>query len=142
MSNNNSFTQFEKQIIPPKTPGGIKAKLDRPPQSSYEKLVYKLDILVPPDELEDMEVPPGHYVQKVMIGKKWRWRIAKNGDSLLPEYLVEHKEEQKEYCVMMEKETSLPMYEQGTKFMKQWDALTLILLLYTASVTPYETAYD
>ncbi|KAI9345573.1 hypothetical protein BDR26DRAFT_856285 [Obelidium mucronatum] len=116
-------------------------KIERPPRSLYEKLVFTLDILVPENNAEDMEVPSGHFLQKVSIGKKWKWRIAKDRDAYLPEYLVEHKELEKTYNVILEPETILPLYDSNSKFVKRWDALALVLLLFTASVTPYETAF-
>ncbi|KAJ3415551.1 Potassium voltage-gated channel sub H member 7 [Chytridiales sp. JEL 0842] len=116
-------------------------KIERPPHTLYERIVHALDILIPSEEAEDMEVPAGHFLQKVIVGKKWKWRIAKNADANLPEYLTEHKDVLVNYRVMMEEETFLPMVDPTSKFSRQWDALALILLLFTASVTPFETAF-
>ncbi|KAJ3138812.1 hypothetical protein HK100_012208 [Physocladia obscura] len=116
-------------------------KIERPPHSLYEKIVYTLDILIPPDEPNDMEVPAGHFLQKVIIGKKWNWRISKDKDAYLPEYLVEHKQLETTYTVLTELKTFLPLFDSNSKFLKRWDALALVLLLFTATCTPYEVAF-
>ncbi|ORY50894.1 voltage-gated potassium channel, partial [Rhizoclosmatium globosum] len=144
----DDFFNRQTSVMPPppeihRVPveGTTMHKIERPPHSTYEKIVFALDILIPQDEEEDMEVPSGHFLQKVMIGKKWKWRIMKDRDAYLPEYLVEHKELEKTYRVLFEKQTAIPLFDPTSKFLKRWDALALILLLFTASVTPYETAF-
>ncbi|KAI8621026.1 hypothetical protein BC830DRAFT_1058684 [Chytriomyces sp. MP71] len=116
-------------------------KVVRPPHTFYERIVYALDILIPEDEAEDMAVPAGHFLQRVTIGTKWKWRIVKDPDAYLPEYLIEHKELEKDYVVILEQETAVPLFDSSGAFLKRWDALALILLLFTAVVTPYETAF-
>ncbi|KAJ3224291.1 hypothetical protein HDU81_008640 [Chytriomyces hyalinus] len=122
--------------------GGVTMhKIERPPHSYYERIVYALDILIPEDDAEDMEVPAAHFLQRVTIKKRWKWRIVRDNDAFLPEYLTEHKELEKNYVVLQEQETTLPLFDSTGPFLKRWDALALILLLFTASVTPFETAF-
>jgi hypothetical protein len=124
----------------PTTPATFTHKIERPQLSIYERIVYALDILIQPEEAEDMEVPIGHFLQKVIVGQKWKWRISKDVNANLPTYLTEHKDLETNYRVITEEESFFPMFDPTSKFIRQWDALALILLLYTASVTPFETA--
>ncbi|KAI8847271.1 hypothetical protein BC829DRAFT_425667 [Chytridium lagenaria] len=116
-------------------------KIERPPHTTYEKIVFALDILVPPEEPEDMEVPHGHFLQKVIIGPRWRWRVAKDENNTLPDYLTNHLDKKDTYRVYMERKRGVPLMDPASKFIRRWDALTLVLLLFTASVTPFETAF-
>ncbi|KAJ3130719.1 hypothetical protein HK101_004967 [Irineochytrium annulatum] len=88
-----------------------------------------------------MVVPYGHFLQKVTVGQRWMWRIAKDPNCDMNDYLTNHKELQTAYRVLQEKQTTLPLFDQTSKFLKRWDALALLLLLFTASVTPWETAF-
>ncbi|KAJ3292516.1 hypothetical protein HK104_005214 [Borealophlyctis nickersoniae] len=107
----------------------------------YERLTYRLDILIPEDEPEDMEVPRGHVLQQVHYGKVHKWRVHKNPMMGLPEYLAEVKEVDEPYTVFKEKEGMFPLFDSTSVFLKRWDLLSLVLLLFTASVTPFETAF-
>ncbi|RKO93356.1 hypothetical protein BDK51DRAFT_49638 [Blyttiomyces helicus] len=106
----------------------------------YERLVYACDCLVPDDEPSAMEVPDGSFLQQVHYGKVHKWRVAKNPNAKLPSYLVDHKEQDPQYIVFVEHSGILPLFDSTSLFLKRWDALSLILLLFTASVTPFETA--
>ncbi|KAI8995967.1 hypothetical protein BC832DRAFT_595794 [Gaertneriomyces semiglobifer] len=107
----------------------------------YERLCYFLDILVPEDAIDTMDVPEGHFLQQVHYGKIHKWRVAQNHDAGLPDYLTDHKDPAPQYKVVVEKQGFLPIFDLTSKFLKRWDMLTLVLLLFTASVTPFETAF-
>ncbi|KAJ3214044.1 hypothetical protein HDU67_002138 [Dinochytrium kinnereticum] len=132
ISNNRKEQQIPKSTF---------QKIERPAHTLYEKLVYALDILVPPEEPADMEVPYGHFLQKVITGPKWKWRVAKDTNNALPDYLTGHLEKQTTYRVYTERKRGIPLFDPTSKFIRRWDALTLMLLLFTASVTPFETAF-
>lgn len=110
--------------------------------TAYEKLVYALDILIPTVKSEDeiIEIPDGSYVQKVIYGKLKKVRVLKEPSAGLPDVLVE-KRETDTYRVIDDKDESwFPLIDLSSPFIRKWDNLTLLLLLFTASVTPFETA--
>ncbi|KAJ3042312.1 hypothetical protein HDV00_007679, partial [Rhizophlyctis rosea] len=88
-----------------------------------------------------MIIPLNHYLQQVHYDKTHRWRVVENKFAGFPEYLVDHKEMDKPYYVFKEKEGLLPLFDSTSVFLRRWDMLSLVLLLFTASVTPFETAY-
>lgn len=108
--------------------------------SRYEYLVYNLDVLVPEEEPEEIFVPTGSYLQKVSFRDKQKWRVLRDTRMDLPAYLVDHKEPEEFYDVYKEEQSFLPMYETSSQFLKKWDFLGLLLLVFTAVVTPFETA--
>ncbi|KAJ3157239.1 hypothetical protein HDU89_002651 [Geranomyces variabilis] len=116
-------------------------KLEKRKQSLYERLTYLLDILVPEDEPETMTVPAGSFLQRVSYGKLDRWRVAKEEWLNLPPYLVEHRDTHPQYHVAVEKQGLVPLLDLTSPFLKRWDMLSLLLLFFTASVTPFETAF-
>ena len=106
----------------------------------YEYIVYNLDVLVPEDEPEEIFVPAGSYLQKVSFRKKQKWRVLTNPKKNLPEYLKEDQVLEDEYNVFHERESWFPILDPSSRFMRRWDLLTMVFLLFTAIVTPYETA--
>lgn len=108
--------------------------------STYEYIVYNLDVLVPEDEPEEMFVPNGFYLQKVSYRDKQKWRVLRDVNKDLPAYLVDHKQPEEFYDVYKEPKTLLPIFEQNSNFLRKWDFLGLLLLVFTAVVTPFETA--
>ncbi|KAJ3103572.1 hypothetical protein HDU97_009992 [Phlyctochytrium planicorne] len=125
----------------PPMPKSTFQKIERPAHTTYERIVYMLDILVPPDEPADMEVPHGHFLQKVIVGPKWRWRVAKDVNVSLPEYLTGHLDKPTTYRVWLERKRLIPLLDPNSRFLRRWDALAMLMLLFTASVTPFETAF-
>ncbi|KAJ3123021.1 hypothetical protein HK098_002277 [Nowakowskiella sp. JEL0407] len=122
---------------------GVKTKIPdhRPKWSIYEKLVYNLAILVPDDPPSQLVVPAGGQLQEVKYGKLQKWRVKMNSWADLPEYLIDHKDNSL-YSVFVNKRGSfLPLFDSTSIFLKRWDTLSIILLLYTACVTPFETAF-
>ncbi|KAI9197405.1 uncharacterized protein BJ171DRAFT_223713 [Polychytrium aggregatum] len=116
--------------------------IDFPKLTLYEWLVFKLDILIPEERPNSMMVPHDCHLQKVKYSrKKWRWRIVRNSDASLPEYLTDHRDDSEYDVISPETGSFLPVVDIQGKFIKKWDALGLLLLLFTASVTPFETAF-
>ncbi|KAJ3319969.1 hypothetical protein HDV06_005787 [Boothiomyces sp. JEL0866] len=107
----------------------------------YEKMNYKLDVLVPIDEEEELLVPGDCYLQQVHYGRHKKWRVIRNKNFNLPLYLKDHAEPEGKYNVFIKSNTWFGPLELGTPFLKRWDSLALLLLLFTASVTPFETAF-
>ena len=106
----------------------------------YDHLVYNLDILVPEPDPEKMESPDGFYVQEVLVGKKVRWRVMKDQYHKLDPYLREGtKHRDSTYTVLGM--TNSWILDQHSSFIKKWDALMFALLVFTALVIPFETAY-
>ncbi|KAJ3099526.1 hypothetical protein HDU97_002969 [Phlyctochytrium planicorne] len=133
----STHSDQHRQVLPKST----FQKIERPPHSMYERIVYALDILVPPEEPADMEVPHGHFLQKVIMGPKWRWRVAKDNNMALTEYLTGHLEKPTTYRVWLERKRLIPLLDPNARFLRRWDALAMLMLLFTASVTPFETAF-
>lgn len=109
--------------------------------SFWEELNYKLDVLVPTNEERELNVPIDSYLQQVYYGEKAKWRVIRNQDYNLPPYMTDHKEQETIYKVITQEKKFFGALELGSPFMKKWDALSLSLLLYTASLTPFETAF-
>jgi hypothetical protein len=108
--------------------------------SLYEYIVYNLDVLVPEEEPEEIFVPAGSYLQKVSFRDKQKWRVLHDERKALPNYLNEDRIIQDHYQVIHETKRTFPIFDPASKFMRQFDILTIFLLLFTAIVTPYETA--
>lgn len=119
------------------------AKIAVPPVSLYQQLVYKLDILIPVKKVEqEIVIPPGSYLQRVIYGKFKKLRVIKDPRHGLPKCLVDPKEDIDTYRVFVENgDQKIQMVDPGSPFIRKWDNFTLLLLLFTASVTPFETAY-
>ena len=107
----------------------------------YEKIVYALDVLVPEDEAEEIFVPMDSFLQQVQYGRLRKWRVLKNSYKDLPEYLANHVNYDEPYRVYLEKRAFLGPLDLSSQFIKRCDELTLALLLFTALITPFETAY-
>jgi hypothetical protein len=105
-----------------------------------EELNYKLDVLVPIHEETELLVPLDCYVQQIDYGNIQKWRVRKDMNHNLPLYLKDHVEPEKVYSVFLEPKKLFGPLTLGSNFLKRWDALALTLLLFTASVTPFETA--
>jgi hypothetical protein len=97
--------------------------------------------LVPEDNKDELLIPHEHILQKVHIGERQRWRAVRNPLANLPAYLTDHKELPTTYTVAVSKKRFFGPLDLGSPFLKKWDALSLSLLFYTASVTPYEVAF-
>ncbi|KAI8916565.1 hypothetical protein DFJ77DRAFT_483323 [Powellomyces hirtus] len=124
--------------------GGTKVtheKLEKRKLGIYERLTYLLDILVPEDEPETMTVPVGSFLQRVNYGKIDRYRVTRDEWLNLPPYLSDHKEHHPKYSVSVEDRGFIPVLDLTSNFLKRWDMLSLLLLFFTASVTPFETAF-
>ncbi|KAJ3112155.1 hypothetical protein HDU96_004889 [Phlyctochytrium bullatum] len=127
-----------RQVIPKST----FQKIERPPVTMYQRIVYALDILIPPADAKDIEVPHDHFLQKVILSNgKWRWRVTKDVNHVLPEYLASADDRLTTFRVYQEKDRLVPLFDPNGRFIRRWDALTLILLIFTATVTPFETAF-
>ncbi|KAL2917803.1 hypothetical protein HK105_202676 [Polyrhizophydium stewartii] len=111
-------------------------------RSLYEQIVYTLDVLVPEDEEDEIFVPRDSYLQQVHYGRVHRWRVQRNSYRNLPEYLTDQRDLDEPYIVMVEKKGLFTPLDLGSPFYKKWDALSFVLLIYTALVTPWETAFD
>ncbi|KAH6575359.1 hypothetical protein BASA62_001971 [Batrachochytrium salamandrivorans] len=107
----------------------------------YEKIVYNLDVLVPEDENDEIFVPKDSFLQQVHHGHIHRWRVQRNAYRCLPEYLTDHLSLDEPYIVINETKGILSPFDLASPFLKKWDALSFILLIYTASVTPWQTAF-
>lgn len=103
----------------------------------------------PEDADDTVFIPNQHLLQKVFIlnlslqvtiGDKQRWRAIKNPTADLPEYLTDHMDMPHNYEVIVPKVKFFGPLDPTSSFLKKWDMLALGLLLFTASVTPYETA--
>ncbi|KAJ3008180.1 hypothetical protein HKX48_008722 [Thoreauomyces humboldtii] len=116
-------------------------KIEKKPLTMYQKLTYLFDILIADDEPETMTVPTGSFLQRVSYGKTDRWRIAKDDYLGMPAYLIEHREAHPDYRVPVEEQGMIPVLDLTSNFLKKWDMLSLLLLFFTASVTPFETAF-
>ncbi|KAJ3113076.1 hypothetical protein HDU96_003819 [Phlyctochytrium bullatum] len=137
IESNTSSRNKRKEVLPKST----FQKIERPPVTMYQRIVYALDILIPPEDAEDIEVPHGHFLQKVILSNgKWRWRVTKDGNHMLPEYLASADDRLTTFRVYKEKDRLVPLFDPNGRFIRRWDALTLILLIFTATVTPFETA--
>ncbi|KAJ8331770.1 hypothetical protein QVD99_002017 [Batrachochytrium dendrobatidis] len=110
-------------------------------RSIYDKIIYSLDVLVPEDEDEEIFVPRDSFLQQVHHGHVHRWRVQRNTNRNLPEYLTDHLSLDEPYIVMHEKKGLLAAFDLASPFLKKWDALSFALLVFTASVTPWETAF-
>ena len=108
--------------------------------SLYEYIVYNLDVLVPEEEPDEIFVPTGSYLQKVSFRDKQKWRVLTDPKKDLPKYLVEDRLLEDHYQVIEEKSSAIPIFDQSSRFIRRWDILTIVLLIFTAVVTPYETA--
>lgn len=108
--------------------------------SLYEYIVYNLDVLVPEDEPDEIFVPNGAYLQKVSFRDKQKWRVLNDQRKDLPNYLNEDRIIEDHYEVLQEKKRIFPIFDPASRFMRQWDVMSIFLLLFTAIVTPYETA--
>ncbi|KAI8925377.1 hypothetical protein BC831DRAFT_401278 [Entophlyctis helioformis] len=115
------------------------AKISR--RTLYERIVYSLDVLVPEDEDDEIFVPRDSFLQQVHYGRVHRWRVQKNVHRNLPDYLTDHKDLDEPYRVMVEKGGFMTPLDVSSPFFKKWDLLSFVLLIYTASVTPWETAF-
>ncbi|KAJ3304038.1 hypothetical protein HDV03_003152 [Kappamyces sp. JEL0829] len=102
---------------------------------------YKFNVLVPINEEKELSVPIDSYLQQVHIGDHAKWRVVRNHDYNLPPYLTDHKEQETVYRVKTTEKKYWQPLELGSPFLKKWDQLALTLLLFTASVTPFETAF-
>ena len=109
-------------------------------RSFYENIVYTLDVLVPQDDDKEIFVPSDSYLQQVHYDRLHKWRVQRNDYSKLPAYLTDHKTFNDKYEVIVEKGGFLNAIDPTSSFAQKWDVLSLSLLLYTASVTPFETA--
>ncbi|TPX69675.1 hypothetical protein SpCBS45565_g02243 [Spizellomyces sp. 'palustris'] len=138
-SRNKRPSKSKKEDLSPKETHQKIERLTK--RSLYERLTYALDILVPEDEPETMVVPAGHFLQQVHYGKLHRWRVAQKDFVNLPEYLIDHREKEPHYNVFVKSEGLFPIFDLTSHFLKRWDMLSLILLIFTASVTPFETAF-
>lgn len=108
--------------------------------SLYDQLIYRLDMLVPENANNELLIPYQHMLQKVKIGDKHRWRAVKDPHANLPAYLTEDLLTPHNYDVAVPRERFFGPLDPTSSFLKKWDMLALALLLFTASVTPFETA--
>jgi hypothetical protein len=120
------------------------AKVAAQPHTTYEKIVYKLDILIPIVKQEvEIIIPPGSFLQRVLYGKVKKLRVMKDDRFGLPLQIYEPKTEIEFYRVIVEdSDSAVTMMDTQSPFIRKWDNFTLILLVFTASVTPFETAYE
>ncbi|KAI8910776.1 hypothetical protein EDD86DRAFT_224940 [Gorgonomyces haynaldii] len=109
--------------------------------SWYEYIIYKCDVLVPEDTESELLVPPEHHLQKVHIGPKSRWRVVRDPNANLPAYLVQDIPQKTEYTVRDLSQSFFKALDPTSPFLRKWDTLALCLLFFTASVTPFETAF-
>ncbi|KAJ3380283.1 hypothetical protein HDU92_006071 [Lobulomyces angularis] len=119
------------------------ARVPPQPISLYTRFVYALDILIPTKKTEqEIIIPPGSYLQKVIYGKLKKLRVMKNPTHGLPSCLVEEKDVET-YRVIEDKDTSgwYNLIDPQSPFMRKWDNTTMILLLFTACVAPFEVAF-
>ena len=107
----------------------------------FENLNYKFDVLVPTNEETEVLVPSDSYLQQVRYDNFSRWRTLRDETRHLPAYLADVRERKTVYHVISESRGFFKPLNLGSPFIKQWDKLVLVLLLFTASVTPFETAY-
>jgi hypothetical protein len=107
----------------------------------FEQINYKFDVLVPLDEETELMVPMDSYTQQVHYGNIHKWRVRRNPNYNLPLYLTEDLDPAPSYDVFVKQKGWFEALEPGSSFLKKWDTLTLLLLLFTASVTPFETAF-
>ena len=110
-------------------------------RSFFEQLNYKFDVLVPINEETEILVPSDSFLQQVSYENLSRWRTLRDETRHLPEYLADTRERKTVYKVLTEPKGFFKPLNLGSPFLKQWDILALILLVFTASVTPFETAY-
>jgi hypothetical protein len=110
--------------------------------SIYDHIVYNLDLIVPDPDPEKIDGQEGFFVQEVHIGKKIKWRAMKDPYSQLPEHFKDGltKREDK-YYVISESNGVLPLLDNNSKFIKNWDIVMLLLLLWTATVIPFEVSF-
>jgi hypothetical protein len=138
----NSKVLFSMPDIVADDGGKNVVKIPGKKPSIYEKLVFFLDILIPTVKSEDeiIEIPDESYVQKVIYGKFKKVRVLKEPTAGVPEVLVE-KRETETYRVMdaVDKSWFAPI-DLTSPFIRKWDNTTLLLLVFTACVTPFETA--
>lgn len=131
-----NYVREKKNVLPSEV-----VKVDNITKHSFwEEMNYKLDVLVPTNEEKELSVPIDSFLQQVHYGEKAKWRVIRNLDYNLPPYMIDHKEQELIYKVIVQKKKFFGAFELGSPFLKKWDALSLILLLYTASLTPFETA--
>lgn len=131
-------SNFNKQVQETKTI----VHIPKNPITAYQKFVYALNILVPTDEdfKEEYEIPDGSYLQTVLYGKLKRHRVLKKKTHGLPDQLNEPRETPF-YRVTGEENTGITSnIDVSGPFMRKWDNFTLVLLFFTATVTPFETA--
>jgi hypothetical protein len=94
------------------------AKISAPPHSLYEKIVYRLDILIPiVKQEEEIVIPPGSFLQRVLYGKVKKLRVMRDGKHGLPLVLHEPKTEIEYYRVIVEdSESSVKMIDMGSSY--------------------------
>lgn len=107
----------------------------------YEQFVYATDLLVPQIKNHEIVVPPGHFLQQVHSGENERWRSVKDKRANLPDYLTDFNIPETNYYLIQQNNSIFQTLDPTSKFLKKWDGLALTLLVFTASVTPFETAF-
>lgn len=77
-----------------------------------------------------------------MYNKRPRWRPIVDKWTLLTDYLKSAINKEEYYEVLSENRgTTLPFLDHHSKLIKKWDFIMLILLVWTALVIPFETAF-
>ncbi len=133
----SSFLKDKKELYASQT-----IRIDKPAPTAYQRLLYKLNILVPTDDeaREEYHVPRDHYLQTVLYGKLKRYRVLRRKTHGLPENLNEPRDAEYYRVFGEEQQGMLSVLDLASPFLRKWDNFTLILLLFTAIVTPFETA--
>ena len=107
----------------------------------FEELNYKFDVLVPTNEETEILLPSDSYLQQVHYNNLHRWRTLRDDSRHLPKYLADVREKRLVYRVFAESKGFFKPLNLASPSLKQWDLLALVLLVFTATVTPFETAY-
>jgi hypothetical protein len=114
----------------------------RPWWSVYEHIVYNLDILVPDSDPEKIEKPDNGFVQEVHYNRKIRWRPVVDKNIMLSDYLKSAIKREDYYYVAKERVSLLPFLDNHSKFVHKWDLMMILLLAWTATIIPFETAFS
>jgi hypothetical protein len=94
------------------------AHISAPPHGLYERIVYKLDILIPlVKKEEEIVIPPGSYLQRVLYGKVKKLRVMRDEKHGLPLVLHEPKTEIEFYRVAVDNnDSAVTMIDMGSSY--------------------------
>ncbi len=122
--------------------GHLKA-LDVRPWSTYEWICYRTDVLVPEPQPDTIKVRPGQMLQQVKYSRSfWSYRLLPDPEARFPPVLKSRdQEELNVYHIIDEEKRWVPIFDYSSPFLKIWENIVFLAILYAVTVTPFETAW-